>query len=90
MIVRERTGICYSRECSPMKHGRILMNKEWINNNITKYIVLMIMLCEKYHKDYMVGVRNYLEKNHNIISRIDSKVVISSIVDCKVKITAEW
>lgn len=61
------------------------MIPEWINNNVTYYIMLMINLCEKYHKDYMVGVRNYIGNNNDLISQIKPRDVISKIVDCRVR-----
>lgn len=81
---REKKGFCCSKECSPEKHGRIVMSHEWIQNNVTNYILLMINLCEKYNRDYMVGVRYYLEKKKYLISRIKPMDVIPRVVDCKV------
>ena len=61
------------------------MNPEWIKNNVTNYILMMINLCEKYHKDYMVGVRNYIGNDTELISRIKTHEVISRVIDCRVR-----
>lgn len=85
VICREKEGICYSKYCSSETHGRIIMNPEWIKNNVTTYILMMINLCEKYHKDYMVGVQNYIGNDTELISRIKTHEVISRVIDCRVR-----